>query len=372
MAGLGSKSMGSAEGARGRGQNDAVIAPRRRPPTSGAPELHAAWRFVSSDGSTPQRALRVESATRNAFDALSGTPHRGRCDLDPLSRPLMTRIALSAAAALWLSACSVLAPSRLRSPVEPFARPETEPDAIACAMRQRHPPLQTLKAKADIVARGRVLKGKGWFTLLVLYRSEPRAVVLRAERHPAGEFFRLVQKGGETTIFLKQRNAAFRGKAAELANDRRLLLGLTPSDVVRAFLVGQEAAALVSDSPSGLRRPGLFRKRQTFRAPLSRNGQIVLQIRRADGLVCRMDLYAPNGKRKMRAIYKAYERVGEALFPTRFDLCFAGRRLRFEVEARQGEVYPDFPLSDRNFPLDPPGDVEPRPLGELLRDFAQD
>ncbi len=78
-----------------------------------------------------------------------------------------------------------------------------------------------------------------------------------------------------------------------------------------------------------------------------------------------MDLYSPKGKRKLRAVYGAYQRVADSVYPRQIDVYLAGRRLRFQLDIRDGETRPGILLTDSNFP-DPPADVETQPLDYLI------
>lgn len=267
-------------------------------------------------------------------------------------------IALAAGCSLWRA--------DFEAPAEPMAQPPATRAELAEALTDLAPAPASFNAKLSVTVQGAGLKGKHRLTLYGLYAGPQRMKFKASGSAFVGGLFQMTHQGDEVALHFQKEGEFYRGPARLLDTRPDLLMGFEPRDVVRALLVQHEAVeamrAIAPDTPPDpdpesprhwrVADPAVDARLESYR------------LRRADGLVDRVDVFDATGRRKLTVRYREYARYDGPLYPRRFEMDFYDTGLRMEAEVERVRENPT--IRPGAFSLRAPGALEARPLTDWI------
>lgn len=212
------------------------------------------------------------------------------------------------------------------------------------ARTQQHDMLWT---KWNVTIHETATGGKQFFTAVAMFQA-PDRVRFGGSRVPMGTVFDVLLNGNKAYLYFNREGKLFAGTIDELSQKTSAIGGLSPRDLVAAVLMQEQLLSMLrSGTPPEVLESG---EHLLVAGRHARTRQdLLLMVRRADGLVEEAVVASAQGEEQLRIRYLAYELVeNEDLgtrepLPSRMRLEVRREGVTIEAESREYRLAPKFP-----------------------------
>lgn len=263
------------------------------------------------------------------------------------------------------SACGYFQPGIKAPAVPEFLYPAADTREMAGKIEKLTCKFQTLTAKSQALASNSLHLGSKKIILYAFF-APPDRIRVGMDDPNIGALLRVVQNGSGAAVHEVKKGLFFSGDVNGLSREPEAFFGIEPKDLARVLTPENEIHQFlrIINPPASLPKPSFWNKYHTLERGFEDNSSIRYEIHLADGLVREMTLVGKDGKVRFRAIYHAYQYYQGNLFPSEFDLILpkSGLTLRGVVEF----IKLDRKIEPTHFSLEPPANLETRPLQEWI------